>query len=43
MRAAIQMSMGEDPEVKRVGLFRVVAVEQNNKSFEQHAKIQITV
>ena len=37
------MSMAEEPEVKRIGLFRVVAILQNDKSFEQHTKSQITV
>jgi hypothetical protein len=29
MRTAIQMSMADDPEAKRIGLFRVIAVLQN--------------
>jgi hypothetical protein len=30
MRTATQMSLAEDPEVKRIGLFRVVAILQND-------------
>jgi hypothetical protein len=43
------MSLAEDPEVKRIGLFGVVAILQNNnvktsdKFFEQHTKSHITV